>query len=499
MSLCDKLDAYLNRRLVPTDVETFERHLDDCRSCVHTTDKWQRTRGELDTLITSKRPYINEASARAIVAQARADSGRSVPVAYIFAGAAVLAATMVIGLISLFSTEPPRGAEPPLAPLAVAVVHPTNSPAPARRASGTALETDDRNMIATLGDGRLGLSPHTKMIVEKADKEEIRLRLDVGRLAVSLPKRRGQAGLTVRIGRLNVAVTGTVFVVERDTEGRIGVSVTRGSVRVNDPDAGTWRVVSRGETLEKDAEKKWQLKRLSRAAMAAADALFNTEPASQNRSDETARDAGAARAEPGGNEVASSARRSSRGAGQAGSRPSPAKRPQLLTLDEIKQLILEQTYGPAEQALKTRLKNNPRESATLELLAIQQHRSGHPEAAVSTYEDIIKYGSPIEKSRARFRAGSILQDRLNAHAKALRMFQAYLDDPQSTRKNAAEVKLRMAKSYQKMGNTEKLRQVLKRIVEEHGGTSAAEKAGQALKRLSPRAPDRPGEASESQR
>lgn len=503
MSPCDRLDAYLCRQLVQAEAEAFERHIDSCNDCAEIVQSWERTRQELDAFVAEKRPYINTATARTIVEQAQAETQGSTHSGMLYAGVALLAAMVTLGLYVVFSSafdETNDRREP----LFVSILHPTDIPLSTAKGAGTTLNAGEDKIIASVGDGRLGLSPRTKMVVEQADTQTIRLKLNVGKLAVSLPPRTGRSRLSVQLGRLSVTVTGTIFMVEKNEKGRIGVSVKRGAVRVDDPGTGSWRV-SQGETFKTDTDGKWQLVKLSDSDAETVDALLTPKiPVAGSTQEELVENDSAEEDTAVGKEKRPDKTRSA--LTRMGSRTFPSRskgldsdkskqttsqsesqtppgQSKILTLDEIKQLILSQAYGPAEKALRDRLKNSPKESATLELLAIKQHRSGNPQKAVSTYEEIIRYGSPIEKNRARFRAGSILQDRLNNHPKAIRMFQAYLNDPDVRQKNAAEVKLRMAKSYQKMGNMQKYRQILRRIVEEHGGTEAAEKAGGALNLL----------------
>ena len=43
--------------------------------------------------------------------------------------------------------------------------------------------------------------------------------------------------------------------------------------------------------------------------------------------------------------------------------------------------------------------------------------------------------------------------------------------------------MRLARSVKKIGDVKRYERILKRVVEEHGGTEAAEKAGRELERM----------------
>lgn len=473
MSMCSGLESYLNRQLSDVEEEAFLRHLPSCHSCTDAIRRWKEAREALKTAVARRRPKLDDDAVEALVARAGARSGRPhFHLGIVFAGAAALALVVLVGLFSALKFESAQKDDaPPSAPLATKILLPEDMPVPKQDGGRIPLVADDAPLLAETGDGRLGLSPDTRLFVERADTERIDLRLERGRVAVSLPQRPNQPRMSVRVGRLQVRVTGTVFLVEKTHRGRITVAVTKGAVRVVDPGTGEWRVAG-GETFQTDAQKQWQLMKMSSETETQTTSLLTPPPPPPQAAPATAPE-----------KLLEAVEEDEREDPSKPAMRKVSKAPEIPEIEDIKQWILDKEYARADRALQSRLRNHPRDPTALELLAIAERKSGQPEKAVSTYRQIIAHGSALERNRARFRAGIILQDRLYDHAGAISMFRACLAEAGVCRSNAAEVKLRLARSLHQNGELEQYERVLRRIVEEHGGTAAAEKAGLELKRL----------------
>jgi hypothetical protein len=65
----------------------------------------------------------------------------------------------------------------------------------------------------------------------------------------------------------------------------------------------------------------------------------------------------------------------------------------------------------------------------------------------------ITEGAPATRNRARFRAGVILQDQPGRYDEAIAMFEGYLKETSDRRANAAEARMRLAKSFQQKGDS----------------------------------------------
>jgi hypothetical protein len=332
------------------------------------------------------------------------------------------------------------------------------------------ITSDDQQLLARIGKAHLGLDKKSRVRVVRADTEAIRLELRQGRVGVSLPPGKKRNLLTIRVDHIEISVKGTEFLVNKAAaKGEISVSVTRGVVQVS-TENGRTRDVRQGETFVSKSKGDGSLLSSEVEETRALSALLHPPDEIESAQEEQAV-IDAPETKQGEPTEAKTAVR----------RKEPSPEPSLVA---VKQWILNGEFERSEEVLHRRLAKNPRDMAARQLLAASQRKSGRPKEALKTYKKIIADGSPREQNRARFRAGVILQDQLGQHEAAISMFDAYLAETADRRTNAAEARMRLAKSHEAKGNLTRYEQILRVVVKEHGGTQAAERAGRELERLS---------------
>jgi tetratricopeptide (TPR) repeat protein len=474
MRMCEEMTSYLNRQMTAAETIAFEKHLAVCRDCRDAVDSWRRARFRLEEMVAERTPAVDAYAAARLVDLARAQSRRHVifwrPTLLLAAGAAfAVSVAAVLFITDEFNVAPPASEAVLSGSLPVEVLHPAKHRG--EMLQGDLSPFNKGRLLARIGALHLGLDNESRVRVVHATRRTIRLELMNGRVGVSFPPSTPRATLSIRVDDLEIAVTGTEFLVEKadvdpsaSNSRPVSVSVRKGAVSVTRRSDESWTIKA-GHTLVIDGDGRRIHRAFDESRRAVLTALLNSSEDYPRPSEYDTADVDD---------------------GQAPltvSRRSPKRSSQAPSLELIREWILNASYGRAEKALKQRLSSDPRDTTALSLLAICQQKWGHPEQAVKTYERLVVLGSPEERNRARFRAGVILQERLGRHDRAIAMFEAYLKERGDRRANAAEARLRMAKSFRRQGDHRRYEQVLRQIVEEHGGTEAAKQAVQALKHL----------------
>jgi Tfp pilus assembly protein FimV len=93
---------------------------------------------------------------------------------------------------------------------------------------------------------------------------------------------------------------------------------------------------------------------------------------------------------------------------------------------------------------------------------------------------VIALGGPKSANSARFQASVLLQDKLSDPGRAATLLEEYLRGPALLE---AEALVRLARARIDLGQRDRARSLLERVVAEHRGTAAAIRAGRLLNNL----------------
>ena len=245
---CGQLDAFLDKRLEGPALAAYQLHWQSCGECAERVRHWSTFhqaalvwQGENRVL-----PLVTASKADALIAKAAQQPaapsfGWRIPA---FAAVAVCATVGVIASV-YFRAPAPAQPSPWTAPMLV-----LDSSAEGISPVGATLEAPEDGVLrARLGADRLALASGSRVSVTRVSRQEVRLRLDEGSIALDINPRAEGESLWVDVGGVTVRVIGTRFRVAK--EGGISVLVNHGRVRVTDAQ-GLMREVGRGEVLTID-------------------------------------------------------------------------------------------------------------------------------------------------------------------------------------------------------------------------------------------------------
>jgi tetratricopeptide (TPR) repeat protein len=137
-------------------------------------------------------------------------------------------------------------------------------------------------------------------------------------------------------------------------------------------------------------------------------------------------------------------------------------------------------HAEAERVLGERLAAAPGDGEAWMLLADCRRNQGRWQEAVDAYRRAAAVERDAWKpNRARFLAGSLLQDRLGRQAEAGALFEEYLAHAGGGSLRA-EAMLRLAVCLRKTGDRERSRALLQEIVRDHPGTPSASRAAELI-------------------
>ncbi len=441
MSLCHHREAYLDRTLSPAEQQQFVSHAQGCADCSRAMQAWSQTEAAVRDWAEVRRARpVTAGDTEALMARARAGSGRSVP-------RWALAVAAVLLCVAVFWPEPE-----PLAPPApsVAVVEQAPAPAPlqvlSQAGEGTAvakhvLEVPSAgHLLVASGEDRLGLGERSRVQRRVSTGEWI---LDRGTAAFEVAPRKAVETFTVVVGDHQIIVVGTRFRVDR-TEGLV-VTVAEGEVEVRGPD-GTWKVGSGqrfqdGELIDQVDDK---LDRLLQLVPAEVEAL-------PVRADKPKR------------------------------RIKRDKRPPV-DLDALRRRLVSGEVEPVRLALQQHLASDPSDVEAWKLLALAERKASNASAAAQAWLQVAERGSGGTAARAHYEAALLFQE-LGRHDQAIAGFSAFLANERRSNSLEAAGRLHLARSLDALGRRDEARAELTRIIENHQGTSAATQARQLLKNL----------------
>ncbi len=209
--------------------------------------------GKLDNKSTRKQAgNIDEVKLRALVAEA-GHSRRTWPTPVrigALAAAAGLAALALLPFVEISSDGTGAPAEPPSRALVYEVRYPASAAPGAPPSPPEELKTQADALLVRIGGVDVGLDAASRVEVIQAKQRLLRLKLVAGRLGIALPlSGERPAQMKVEAGEFVISVTGTQFLIHKDSGTRaVRVAVRRGVVRVGDTRGRSWEV-SAGRTL----------------------------------------------------------------------------------------------------------------------------------------------------------------------------------------------------------------------------------------------------------
>ncbi|MBW2276221.1 MAG: FecR domain-containing protein [Deltaproteobacteria bacterium] len=492
MRACNRVDEYLDGRLGSSGSAAFERHLSECSGCHAMNEGWR----ELQLALTAKAAEAEPGSpqpgeATRLVERARE---RRAPAAVRYdrlfglAAAAAAGVVLLVVVLSLTSQDAKPAEQPATSPIAVsAMLIVGDSTTGLKTPSvGDRIETpDDGRAVLSLGGDRLGVGPSSALRLVELSGGETRLILERGRVACDVASRDRGASFSVRAASFEVKVRGTRFSVDVD-DGQLLVRVVEGTVEVFE-DNRRVGLVEAGRFLAVKPGDEPRTGEIEPAVAFELDALLDEQPGPTTSGVETAIEvtelANDVRVEPDVDTADRELPAESAVSGRTGGSRGDAVEPDG-SIATWREWVIQGRFDEAEYELESHLSRNASDAAAWSLLADCRRKTGRWGKAVEAYRHVFEHGSPNEANRARFVAGTILQDRLGDSRAAAELYGDYLAS--SGRKPlAAEVLVRRARCLVDLGRRAAAIGLLEQVVEQHGGSSAAIKARKILGEIVP--------------
>jgi len=400
------------------------------------------------------------------------------------AAAAAAAAVLLVVVLSLTSGDSaPGGTEVrPLQVSGILIVGERASDI-APLSSGERLETpDDGRAVLSLGGDRLGVAPGSSVLLGVTSETEASFSLERGRVACDVTPRTASGSFEVEAAGYVVAVRGTRFSVEIGEGDGLRVEVAEGKVEVS-RDSGRVGLVEAGGYLTASPGGEVSSGTVDSEALARLDALLDERPgvaaaATVGGTTEDVETADRGAEEQAMDEGERAPVDGTAGHDRAGS-PRAGRRGPGDPLATWREWVIQGRYDEAEYELAAHLAGHASDTAAWSLLADCRRKAGRWGGAVEAYRRVFQLAEPGEANRARFIAGTILQDRLGDPSAAAALYADYLSSP-STKPLAAEALVRRARCLLSTGRRADAVELLERVVDLHGGTTAAIEARRLL-------------------
>lgn len=480
MSTCKQIDPYVAGLLPQHARAAFEAHLCTCVACrAAVTEARAIDQGLAIWLDQQQHPVASDVTARRLVREAQEHSGGRRPRRTTRWAIGLAAACVALAALVLLPRLWDRGADQTVSDkLALRIDTLLDEggsiTAPDEGGAQELAVAPEGRLVVRLGGDRLSLIKGASLRVQPPERGETRLRLRRGAVAVEAAPRAPNQKLSIGVDGYLVTVVGTRFLVEREDNRPLVVSVAEGQVMVVDPSAQV-RLVRPGQ-------------RLSYAVDGSA-TITALEPRDTERIGAQLQLAPAAVHDPrhGGDGEASS------DSSSVPVDPTPPER-QETELDivqsgkathlpdeaSIRQWLVAGDYAKAETALVARLESSPNDSALWWLLGECRRKLGAHAKAVAAYRKVVSLGGPAEANRARYQAAALLQDRLGDHQAAVSLLKEYVAAGASNRPLDAEARLRLGRGLMALGQDAAARQVLEELSRRYPGTAEALQAERFL-------------------
>jgi TolA-binding protein len=370
-------------------------------------------------------------------------------------------------------------------------------------------ETDvSGHTVGRLGSDRFGLAPSSKLtVLSNAGKDTV-LRLEKGQACFDVSPREDGERFIVESGAYRVLVVGTRFSVNARKD-EVRVAVVEGIVEVAEKGGRGWRLVA-GEALSVKVNGKAERSEGNGGEATAMAKLLGERPfeqvsvndTSQNQAEMTFDDLRAKRpirrkrlgrrhrrskALPLREDVTETIYLETNTPEDANTAEEKVKNDLPLNQEPVRegvdlwrQWVLSGRLEAAEAALVAHLENNPVDTDAYSLLADCRRKAGKYAEAVETYKKLTAIAGEYQANRARFKAGVLMQENLKNHLAAAAIFDEYLATGKGTPLLRAKATVRLARSLIRLGEIDRARILLRRVIDGYSGSSVAIQAREIL-------------------
>ena len=522
MKPCEHLSPYLDGRLERAGRDYFESHLHICSNCRDVVNAWMCAKNGLRNEANVRRKTLtptDEEAAKLVEWAILEQSSRGVGSIKIWVPiTAALSFVVAFWLGSAWMAPSDTESSLPSNPVEMSSQISRTEPLAVPQAPvGVTYETtEDGHTTFKLGRDRFGLAPTSKLSVVAIKDKETVLDLESGAAVFQVSPRKGGRRFIVRAGNYRVLVVGTRFSVNRVDNG-VRVSVLEGVVQVSEKGGRGWRLKA-GDALSVVDGKDKVLKPNSAVEAETMARLLGELPLSKEQpktqiADETAvsmsfevdeaahpkrrhiqkrkwqtwRKRKAVRKqvvppiylEESDNEPDAVENKEA----DVQALPIEQQEPEEAGVDLWRQWILDGKLQDAEAALVAHLEENPVDTDAYSLLADCRRKAGKYYGAIETYKKLTAIAGEHQANRARFKAGVLMQENLKNHLGAAAIFDEYLATGKGTPLLRAKATVRLAQSLIVLGELERAKMLLHRIIEGYGGSSVAIQARDMLDKL----------------
>jgi len=158
---------------------------------------------------------------------------------------------------------------------------------------------------------------------------------------------------------------------------------------------------------------------------------------------------------------------------------APTEEPDLTTL---RGWVIAGRLAEAEAGLTAFVARHPKDAEAWWTLADCRRKAGKTAAAVEAYREVIAVGTSDRADLARFKAGTLLQEKLGRHDEAVALFRGYLDDLGKSAPLRAEVLVRCGRSLIAAGRSAEAEPLLREVVADYGANPVAAEAKSLLEK-----------------
>ncbi len=474
MRSCEMISSYLDGRLETAGAHEFEEHMRDCAECASAVEAWRDIENRLVEASKSEKsfpdPSAHEALRLVQRAELRKKSYFSQP--HFWAVRVTVAALIIIaGALGVFTGRL------------------MNPPAPVDPASASAGSVDDTLTYRTDSNSRttvrlasdtIGLGPSSSILVT-ASGPTVRLVLQEGSVACEVSRRTAGESFSVETPDFTVEVIGTRFLVDLDGAGeQAKVIVSEGKVNVRGAKIGKHSLVA-GQVLDIDSVLEVRL--ADNEDLIALNDLLPEASSSQPLAvpaDESPRpDAGEFTG------IGSAGSRNDVAMEVAGATPDSHETidSELSSISKWREWVIEGRLDEARFALRDHLVKNPADANAWSLLADCERKRSNWAQAVVAYDKLVALSKGERANRARFKAASIIQDRLGDHEGAVRALEQFLSQGGSGTLLEARAKVRLAGSLMALNRSERAREYLLWVVDKSNDAAMISKARRMLEQL----------------
>lgn len=143
------------------------------------------------------------------------------------------------------------------------------------------------------------------------------------------------------------------------------------------------------------------------------------------------------------------------------------------SVSSLRRQIRDGDLDAARSGLEARLKEEPTDASSWELLARLEQKAGADATAIAAWRSVVAHGSVRQSSRARYELAILLDDPVEVES-LLRVFLS------SAGPLEADARLRLARALRAQGRDTEATEELQRIIAEHPGTAPAAEASTLL-------------------